>query len=371
MAVQLHQPSVYALFEAMPVPLLTLGVSGLVTYANNAAKQHPGRPVESMSGKPVIKALVADAILGKLKLPYSAEVELADGNRMIGKFMAGPAGLDIAFLAQGAPEQSTRSTPQSGRMGLTQIVELLRDEVGPPMRNFSAQLKALPPSPLGSTLEHAENELGNRLDRLSDLLKVFGDDVLASDDRIELLPLLKSVCRGLAPQSDKLGVRFEILELHESLPPIYGNEKLIRRALHECLDNALVHSRQEMNVRSTLTVEIRFTLSGEHILLSVRNKGAAVLKYSGREPLLPFTPTTVGATEEPLTRLGLPLVQRIVGLHGGNMRLSTGHDDTVQVLLEFPTGAPRRGAAQLGVAQAQIYAKDLARLMSRRHKEKA
>ncbi len=55
MAVNLHQPSVYALFEAMPIPLLTLGVSGLVTYANSAAKQHPGRPVESMSGKPVIK----------------------------------------------------------------------------------------------------------------------------------------------------------------------------------------------------------------------------------------------------------------------------------------------------------------------------
>ncbi len=369
MAVNLHQPSVYALFEAMPVPLLTLGVSGLVTYANNAAKQHPGRPVESMSGKPVIKSLVADAVLGKLKLPYSAEVELADGNRMVGRFMAGPAGLDIAFVAQGAPEQSAKGGPDSGRMALTQIVELLRDEVGPPMRHFAAQLQAMPPSPLGSSLEHAERELGNRLDRLADLLKVFGDDILASDDRIELLPLLKTVCRTLSAQSDKLGVRFDIMELAEPLPPIYGNEKLIRRALHECLDNALVHSRQEMKVRSTLTVEIRFTLSGEHILLSVRNKGATALKYSGREPLLPFTPTTVGAAEEPVTRLGLPIVQRIVGLHGGNMRLSTGSDDTVQVMLEFPTGAPKRGAAQLGVAQAQIYAKDLARLMSRRHKE--
>jgi len=65
----------------------------------------------------------------------------------------------------------------------------------------------------------------------------------------------------------------------------------------------------------------------------------------------------------------LPLVQRIVGLHGGQMRLSTTEQDTVQVLMEFPTDAPQRGQAELSVAQAQRYAQDLAQLMSRRKKE--
>lgn len=66
---------------------MTFGVSGLVTYANNAAKVHPGRPVESLSGNPIIKALVADAVLGKLKLPYNAEVEISDGQRLSGRFI--------------------------------------------------------------------------------------------------------------------------------------------------------------------------------------------------------------------------------------------------------------------------------------------
>jgi hypothetical protein len=64
------------------------------------------------------------------------------------------------------------------------------------------------------------------------------------------------------------------------------------------------------------------------------------------------------------------LVQRIVGLHGGNMRLNTSNDDTVNVLIEFPTGAPQRGQNQLDIAQTQRYAADLAQLMSRRKKEK-
>lgn len=73
MAVNFHQPSIYALFDAMPRLLLTFGVSGLATLANTTAQQHPGRPVERMSGNPVVKRLVAATALGKLKLPAPAK----------------------------------------------------------------------------------------------------------------------------------------------------------------------------------------------------------------------------------------------------------------------------------------------------------
>lgn len=368
MAINLHQPSVYALFDGMPAPLLTFGVSGAVTYANTAAKQHPGRPMEAMNGKPVIKALIADAVLGKLKLPYPAEVELEDGHRMSGQFMSGPAGLDIAFLAQtGASGHG--SAPK--RSGLKDVIELLRDEVGPPLKNLSRQLNALPSSPDIAHLEQASEELSQRLMRLSDLIEVFGDDIMETQDRIELQPLLQAICRAMTPRAEKIGVGFDILDPGQTLPPIYGNEKLVRRALYECLDNALVHSRKEVTSQQSLTVEIRFTLSGEHVLIGVRNRGATTLKVGGNETIEPFAKPANPAATDSVARLGLPLVQRIIGLHGGNMRLSTVDQDTVQVLMEFPTGAPQRGQAHVDMAQAQQYAKDLAQLMSRRKKEKA
>lgn len=370
MAAQFHQASVYALFDAMPVPLLTFAVSGLVTYANSAAKNHPGRPVEAMSGQAVIKSLVADATLGKLKLPYSTEIELADGHHINGQFMPGPAGLDVAFLARHEAGTQLETDSNTRQMQLKNIIELLRDEVSPPLNHLNGQLKALPPSPDNTALEKAAEALSRRLQRLADVITVFGDEIMLTHDRIELLPVFAAVRRELSERAANMGVSIDLQTPEQTLPPIYGNEKLIRRALYECLDNALIHSRKEVTGGHALSVEIRFTLSGEHVLVGVRNRGATTLKVAGNDTLHPFTAAPRGSTAEPVTRLGLPLVQRIVGLHGGQMRLSTTEQDTVQVLMEFPTGAPQRGQAELSVAQAQRYAQDLAQLMSRRKKEK-
>ncbi|PHM18954.1 MAG: hypothetical protein CK604_15265 [Curvibacter sp. PD_MW3] len=370
MAAQFHQASVYALFDAMPVPLLTFAVSGLVTYANSAAKNHPGRPVEAMSGQAVIKSLVADATLGKLKLPYSTEIELADGHRINGQFMPGPAGLDVAFLARHEAGAQLETNSSARQMQLKNIIELLRDEVSPPLNHLNGQLKALPPSPDNTVLEKAAEALSRRLQRLADVITVFGDEIMLTHDRIELLPVFAAVRRELSERAANMGVSIDLQTPEQTLPPIYGNEKLIRRALYECLDNALIHSRKEVTGGQALSVEIRFTLSGEHVLVGVRNRGATTLKVAGNDTLHPFTAPPKGSAAEPVTRLGLPLVQRIVGLHGGQMRLSTTEQDTVQVLMEFPTGAPQRGQAELSVAQAQRYAQDLAQLMSRRKKEK-
>lgn len=372
MAVNFHQGSVFALFDAMPVPLLTFAVSGQVTYANSAAKQHPGRPVDTLNGHQIIKSLVADATLGKLKLPYSAEIEVADGQRLVGTFMSGPAGLDVAFVGKAAAGTAAAASSGSGMMHLKDIIEMLRDEVGPHIDHLRGQLKALEPTPAHTALEQAAVGLSRRLQRLAELVEVFGDDVLRSQDRIELLPVFEAARRDLTAHAAKLGVEIDLQVPEQTLPPIYGNERLIRRALYECLDNALIHSRQEVTGGQALKVEVRFTLSGEHVLVSVRNRGATQLKLSGKDALKPFVaPPPKGAAQEPTLRLGLPLVQRIVGLHGGQMRLSTTDSDTVQVLLEFPTGAPQRGQEDLSLAQAQRYAQDLAQLMSRRKKEKA
>ncbi|MBT0569014.1 hypothetical protein KIK84_01620 [Curvibacter sp. CHRR-16] len=372
MPVNYHQPSVTALFDAMPAPLLTFGVTGLVTSANKAARNHPGRPVEAMSGVPIIKALVADITLGKIKIPYEADIELFDGLRLHGQFMAGPAGLDIAFVGQAdASGVSGRE-----RLNLGEIIALLRDEISPPMGKLEGLLKQVTGSELGENLEQAAAALNLRLKRLADLVEVFGDEVAIARDRIEILPLMQSVCSKLQTKAEPLGVYFDLQLPETTLPPVYGNAKLVERALHECLDNAITHSRREVNAQQKLAVDIRFTLSGEHVLISVRNKGATTLKV-GKEAVQPFTaakataaPAVGGASAAPTAtpRLGLPLVQRIVALHGGNMRMKTSDTD-VHVLLEFPTGAPHRGQAQLDMAQAQRYAEDLAQLMSRRKKE--
>lgn len=371
MAVNYHQPSVIALFDAMPVPMLTFGVSGKVTFANAAAKGHPGQILAAMDDKPAIKSLVADAVLGKIKLPYPMDVELLNGLRMKGHFMAGPAGLDVAFMALAEGAGSAQGTPDS-RMSLKETISFLRDEVGPPLRNFIMALRAQPqPQPQDDTakaLDSAAKALHERLSRLDDLIGVFGDEVAFADDRLEVVPLIQALCRELAQRAQGMRVSFEIMPAEQTLPPIYGSEKLIRRAFYECLDNAMVHSRREVDGHQNSTVEVRFKMTGTHVLVGIHNRGATRLKVSSANVLKPFAQPQ--SHDEPVTRLGLPLIQRIVALHGGSMRMNTSGDDNVNLLLEFPTGAPLRGQNQLDVAQAQRYANDFAQLMSRRKKEK-
>jgi len=369
MAINYHQPSVNALLDVMPLPMLTFGVNGSVTYANKAAKSHPGRPVEAMGGKPVIKALAHDLTLGKIKLPYPATVQLDAGIKVKGDFMSGLSGLDIAFVIKAdASAQSEEQTET--RSGLSDIIALLRDEVGPPMRKLSGTLGAMPQGVKTPEFEEAAQALDQRLRRLSDLIAVFGDDVLVNEDRVELEALVQSVCDELRPKARAKKVYFEVQPPAQPLPPLYGNARMIRRAFYECFDNAVTHSRLEINSRQDLKVRVSYMLTGEHVLITVRNQGAIPEEEKGIETRDVFGKVQPGTAQDGKGKLGLALVQRIIGLFGGNMRMSSVGDDEVKVMMEFPTGAPLRGQTQLDIAQAQRYAADLAQLMSRRKKEK-
>jgi hypothetical protein len=364
MAVNFHQPSVYALFDAMPVVVMTFSVSGVVTYANAAAKRHPGNPLDVMGGAPTIKALVADATLGKLKLPYNATIELENDISMEGRFMPGPAGLDIAFVAKA--EEGIGSGSGQTPVRLKQIMGLLRDELMPPLSLLDRQLQTTPAPNRGIAL--ASQGAQQRIRRLSDLVEVFGNEVLNANDRIDPHALIHDVCDELQADANRLGVIFKTEAPTTDLPPIYGNSKLLHRALRECLENALIHSRKEVQAKQSLTVDIKLTCTGEHVLISIRNQGASTVVVSNQNPI---RPVGTASSTEPGPRLGLPLAQRIVSLHGGQMRLSSTDQDATQMLLEFPTGAPMRSQESMAVSQAQRYAEDLAKLISRRKKETA
>jgi K+-sensing histidine kinase KdpD len=72
--------------------------------------------------------------------------------------------------------------------------------------------------------------------------------------------------------------------------------------------------------------------------------------------------------EEKISKLGLGLVQRIIGLHGGHIRVSDPEDDIVEVVLEFPTGAPRMNSSLNRNKQALQYAEDVSALVVQRKK---
>jgi hypothetical protein len=238
-----------------------------------------------------------------------------------------------------------------------------------------AVLIADPDVPAASTLppRHVSELIDAELLALVD---AFTADQIFGDDRIVLHELVAEVWRDVEPTARALRVTVSTVGLDDSLPPIYGSRRWLARAVHECLDNALRHARAEVPGNAPASaVEIGPRRSGPLLMLRVTHPGVGRLPALGDRVLLPFSDTApatrAASSREPATRIGLPLAQRILQRHGGRMRIGADeHDDTTVLVLELPTGAPRR-ASQMGIEQAQRHAADLAKMTAASHGRRA
>ncbi|NBQ87600.1 MAG: hypothetical protein EBU07_09010 [Betaproteobacteria bacterium] len=383
MPIQPSAQAVISMLERISDPLLVFNVAGAVTYANRAARQAPGSPQTALSGHPQVREVVRAVALGTATLPHHAKVTVttASGSQDFNcTFIPGLTNVDVAVMlpppAAAAPAGGGGTT-----LSLSQIIELLRSELMGPVRELLHSVAEIGPSAQTEQIERASERLNDRLRRLIDLVNVFGDDTLLDDNRVEIPAMVRSVVAELAPEAARQKVRFVTNGDDSELPPLYGSEKLLKRALRECLENAMRHSRREVKASEALLVEIRYLSSGNHLLLSVNNRGASSMQQQRARGMQAFAadekPAAGGSagntqgTPQAGLRIGLPLAKRIVELHGGQVRVGDPEADEVQVLMELPTGAPNRGGSKLDIAQAQKYAADLARLMSRQRKERA
>lgn len=376
--------AVLGLLEQASNPIIVFNVAGMVTFANSVARSLPTQAVDMLSGHPDVKALVADVALGKRKLPLDFEVEsTAKEKKFIkGLCVTGPSGADVAFVMPGG---RATSDEESSRLSLKQIMDMLRADLAPPVTDLLRQLDELP-NDAGDELRSAADNVIERLNRLVDLVNTFGDDVLIPDERILVPDMIRVLCQHLGPAAEKQKIKFSVLGTDSDLPPLYGSRRLVLRGLHECLDNAVKHARRDVASSEPLVVEISLRATGLHLLIGIRNLGAVtpdVKKRFGKDTEELFAKAEAGQDEATKgstlsggavpggtknLRIGLPMAKRIVQLHGGSLKIDEENPAGLEVLMEFPTGAPQRGGVKFDMEQAQAYAADIAKLMARARK---
>ncbi|MEO7404474.1 MAG: ATP-binding protein, partial [Burkholderiales bacterium] len=116
-------------------------------------------------------------------------------------------------------------------------------------------------------------------------------------------------------------------------------------------------------------VDIEATFDGRWLNLRVTNLGLGVSRELGSRVFIPFARARMPA--HPSMKglgLGLPIAQRIVELHGGQIKVEQTTDHRTEVLLMLPTGVSPRTDPRLDIQQAQRYARDLAKVLARRTK---
>ncbi|MBL8511477.1 MAG: hypothetical protein JNM52_07510 [Betaproteobacteria bacterium] len=367
------------MLSAVQDAVIVFTVAGAIKCANLAAREKWSAQLESLPRHPEILPLLREAALGRSKLPQRLSLPLEVGKAepvMVTVVLtAGPANNDFALVIPSAGGGSQEDL-------LTQLIDLFRQDLINPAKTWLRAIAALDGVPEATVHDCVMKgaDVVARLGKVIDLVELFGPDAIAGDDRVEMMPLVQEVWVDLQALAEKRRIQVCMSGFHADLPPVYGNRRLLLRAIRECLENAIKHSRQELQANEMANIEIQADLSGEHLRLTVKNYGVGILPHLSDRLFLPFNqagqakPKDKSAATSAGLGLGLPLCRRIIEIHGGFLRLESNHDDMTEAVIELPTGAPQRDASRLGgqmdIAQAQRYAEDIAKLMQRKRAQK-
>lgn len=362
------------LLDFVASPLLLFNAEGGVVYTNQAAKAMRCRPSLLLGSDPNVRALARDIAAGRVLTSTELRIEAMSDDgiarlvcRSAPRPIAGLVAMAVSVAEVELPEGSeVKADPTDQRLSLQQIMELLKGDLLPPIEEVLAQ--PAPPPELSASV----GRLRERLERIVDLVHVFGEDVLVGEERMIVSDLVRDICQELAPLAQAQNVSFVIEGVRDDLPPVYGSRRLMRRALRECLHNAVEHARTGVRTSETVAVGVNFRSSGPHLLVNIHNIGALSAAAMSRHASAIFRPspaaTTAGADAQEGMHIGLPLTQRILQMHGGQLRIEEDNAQELDVMLELPTGAPLRSTQHLDMLQAQIYAEDLSKLMARTRK---
>ena len=353
------------LLENLKPGLLWVRIDGAVRYANREAAARTGLAVGRKLCDPDLARAVTAAVAGRMprmvtavghpSQPGGAAPELQC--RVVPGFSS-----DDAFVL------ITPDASADHGAAFDNLLQVIDSDLREPLRSAS---EALQFARADGTDVHVVDALCDRVDlvlqtlgKLVDLAGVWGSSALLANDRIKLWPLLQKVWGEIEPVAIERSIKVRFQARSETdLVTLYGSEAWLARVFLECLESALRAARPG----STLLIEYR--QMGPRALIVFHDCG--VFATFGRDavelPGIPAAsnrgaaPARLGAREQ----IGLKLCQHIVALHGGQLREEVD-DGLRNFLIDLPTGAPHRVEQdQFDIAQAQLYAQDLAALMAR------
>ena len=363
--------SLAELLENLKPGLLWVTRDGLVRYANADASARTGLATGRKLFDPDLVRAVTASITGRVPRAVTAVGTVGAGGAALSELkcrvIPGLANDDAFVLVAPDPGQDEGA-------GFDNLMQAIRTEVRDPLRAAKAAL-ALAESRGESSGEQAamNDNLGELLgvvDRLVDLASLWDSGALLANDRIELWPLLQRAWGEVEPLARQRGVkvRFRAQSEAGALATLYGSERWLGRVFQECLEAAVRSSRRD----GVLDIEHR--QMGPRAMIVFRDCGVFVSRQAAAAGAIDMPRS--GKTARPTStathsHIGLRLCKHIVSLHGGQLR-DEDEDGMCNFIVELPTGAPHRNETpQLDIAQAQRYAQDLAKLMTRSRQRKA
>jgi two-component system, NtrC family, nitrogen regulation sensor histidine kinase GlnL len=326
-----------AILGALPDPVIVIDRGERICFVNTAAEQFFGSGAAALSG----------SLLGDLVAPHSSLLSLIDAVWRVGNtiseydmLLEGPRFGSRSVTIQGAltgegadklvltlhersmAEKIDRQLiHRNAARSITAMAAMLAHEVKNPLSGIrgAAQLLEQDADAAGRELTQLICDETDRIVALVDRMEAFSDHRPVEREAVNIHEVLERV-RKAAQSGFARHVRL-VEEYDPSLPPVRGNRDLLVQVFLNLVKNAaeaLPGSDGEIILTTAYRHGLRLAVPGgegrQHLplMVSVTDNGAGI-----PEDLRPYLFDPFVTTKRKGTGLGLALVAKVIGDHGG------------------------------------------------------
>jgi len=215
-----------------------------------------------------------------------------------------------------ALEERAASAEAMAAMG--RLTSALAHEIRNPLNAARLQLELLKRGAVkagSDTMARRADVVGEELGRLTTLLNDFlglARPKHQASRGVDVIEIAARVHELHEPSAAEAGVTLR-LEAEDDVPRVVADAGRLTQALI----NLVVNAFDATEGQEDATIAIGVRSEGDDVVLSVTDDGPGL--PDATDPLLPFE-----TTKEKGTGLGLPIVERIVQMHGGRLALGPG-----------------------------------------------
>ena len=330
-------PDAASVLAAMPSPVLAIGPDAVILFMNSAAENFFEASAPTVLGcvlqeflppdSPVFNLIATVRATGNSVSDYGVPIDTPRLGSRVVMIQVAPMGENADNLVIMLQERSIarkidlQLTHRSAARSVTAMAAMLAHEVKNPLSGIrgAAQLLEENAVPADRELTRLICDETDRIVKLVDRMEVFSDSRPIERRAVNIHDVLYHV-RRLAQSGFARDCRF-VEDYDPSLPPVFGNRDMLVQVFLNLVKNAAEAAPEqggEIGLASAYQHGVRLAVAGNRstvqlpLVVTITDNGGGIPEDVAVNLFDPFVTTKHNGTG-----LGLALVAKIIGDHGG------------------------------------------------------